>query len=53
MNERIKKVRKILKLTQEQFGKKIGITGAACSTMESGKTTPQVRQLNLSAGNLM
>ena len=40
MNERIKKVRKILKLTQEQFGKKIGVTGSACSTMESGKNNP-------------
>lgn len=45
MNERIKKVRKTLKLTQEQFGKIIGVTGAACSTIESGKNNPSIQTI--------
>ncbi len=41
MNTRIKYVRKeIAKMTQTQFGERIGITGASCSTIESGKSNP-------------
>jgi transcriptional regulator with XRE-family HTH domain len=40
MNERIKLVRKNANLTLEKFGKRIGITAASCSTIESGKTNP-------------
>ena len=40
MNERIKYIRKKENLTLEKFGKRIGITAASCSTIESGKTNP-------------
>lgn len=40
MNERIKELRKSLKLTQAEFGKKIGVSDAAVSKMESGINTP-------------
>lgn len=40
INTRIKKIRRDAKLTQEQFGARIGITGASCSTIESGKSNP-------------
>ena len=38
MNERIKKVRldKDINLSQEAFGKRLGVTGAAISRIESG-----------------
>ena len=45
MNERIKKVRKTMKLTQEQFGERIGITGSSCSTIESGKNKPSIQTI--------
>ena len=37
MNERIKAVRKELGLSQEEFGRKLNITGAAISMYEKGK----------------
>ena len=37
MNTRLKKIRKDLKLTQTEFGKKIGITAAAISDIEKGR----------------
>ena len=40
MNERIKQIRKNANLTLEKFGKRIGITAASCSNIESGKTNP-------------
>ena len=41
MNTRIKYVRKeIAKMTLVQFGEKIGISAAACSYIESGKSNP-------------
>ena len=40
MNERIKQIRKSANLTLEKFGKRIGITAASCSNIESGKTNP-------------
>lgn len=44
MNERVKAIRKILKLSQEAFGKKLGVTGAGISKIESGdrSLTPQM-----------
>ena len=36
MNNRIKEVRKDARLTQELFGKKIGVTGASVSRLEAG-----------------
>lgn len=36
MNERLKEIRKALSLSQEAFGKKLGITGAGVSKIESG-----------------
>lgn len=37
MNERISELRKSLKLTMEDFGKKLGVTRSAISNIESGK----------------
>lgn len=36
MNERLKAIRKKLSLSQEAFGKKLGVTGAGISRIESG-----------------
>ena len=36
MNERLKYIRKKLSLSQDAFGKKLGITGAGISKIESG-----------------
>lgn len=36
MNERLKEIRKTLSLSQESFAKKLGITGAGISKIESG-----------------
>lgn len=36
MNERLKSIRKILSLSQDAFGKKLGVTGAGISKIESG-----------------
>lgn len=43
MNERIKQIRKEAGLTLEKFGKRIGITAASCSTIESGKSNPSTQ----------
>lgn len=40
MNERIKQLRKDLKLTQEAFASKIGITKSSICLLESGKNNP-------------
>lgn len=40
LGERIKELRKINNLSQVDFGKRIGVSGATISTSESGKTTP-------------
>lgn len=37
MNERIKELRKCLKLSQEEFGKLLGITKSGVSDIESGR----------------
>ncbi len=36
VNQRLKEIRKVLKISQEQFGKKLGVTGAGISKIESG-----------------
>ena len=36
MNERLKTIRKSLSLSQEAFGRKLGVTGAGISKIESG-----------------
>lgn len=38
MNERIKKLRLELKMTQEEFGKRLGVTRSAISYLESGRS---------------
>lgn len=40
LGERIKELRKMNSLSQVDFGKRIGVSGATISTSESGKTTP-------------
>lgn len=40
MNERIKEIREALDLSQEAFGKRIGITRASISNMEKGTRNP-------------
>lgn len=37
MNERIKELRKVLKMSQESFGNQLGVTGAGISKIESGE----------------
>ena len=37
MNERIKEVRRILKMSQRAFGKRLGVTGSTISTIETGE----------------
>ena len=40
LGERIKSLRKSHNLSQVEFGKRIGVSGATISTSESGKTVP-------------
>lgn len=40
MNERIKEVRKVLNMTQTEFGERIGMTASGISRLESGDTNP-------------
>lgn len=40
LGDRIKELRKSHSLSQIEFGKRIGVSGATISTSESGKTTP-------------
>lgn len=47
MNERIKLLRKELKLTQAEFGKSLGISDAAISKIESGINMPAENTLKL------
>ena len=41
MNERIKELRKLLNLSQEEFGKKLGVTRGAITNIELNKTEPK------------
>lgn len=45
MNGRIKMVRRESGLSLEKFGQQIGISGAACSMIESGKSNPAQRTI--------
>jgi transcriptional regulator with XRE-family HTH domain len=47
IGERIKQVRLSASLTQAEFGKEIGVSGATVSTSESGKTNPEPRTIIL------
>lgn len=47
MNTRLKELRKKLKMTQKEFGEKIGLTNAAISDIEKGKTSLTERNQNL------
>lgn len=47
MNERIKQVRKNYKLSQTEFGERIGISDAAVSRLESGDNSPSERTVKL------
>lgn len=41
MNEQIKELRKLLGLSQEEFGKKLGVTRGAITNIELNKTEPK------------
>lgn len=41
MNGRIKKIRTELKLSQDEFGKRLGVTRGAITNIELNKTTPK------------
>ena len=47
MNERIKQIRKEFGLSQAEFGKRLGISDAAVSKIESGKNTPAETTIKL------
>lgn len=47
MNERLKQLRKSLGLSQAEFGKRIGISDAAVSKLESGINNPSESTLKL------
>lgn len=47
INERVKELRKFLKLTQNELGDKIGITGSTISDIERGKLPPTDRNISM------
>lgn len=47
LGERVKKIRLDLNLTQLEFGRRIGVSGATVSTTESGKTNPDNQTIQL------
>lgn len=47
VNERLKEVRKMLKLNQEQFAKEIGVSRAHISNMENGNDNPSSALIKL------
>ena len=47
LGERIKYLRKEMNMTQLEFGKHIGVSGATISTSESGKTTPDSQTIEI------
>lgn len=47
MNERLKRLRKILGLSQEEMGKKIGVGKTSISKLESGENNPSERTVLL------
>lgn len=40
LGDRLKQLRKMQKMSQVEFGSRIGVSGATISTSESGKTNP-------------
>lgn len=52
MNNRIKSIRTTLKLSQQHFAERIGITRGAIANIESGKKSPSNSPLMLSAMHL-
>lgn len=51
MKNRIKALRKSLKLSQDAFGKQIRITGASVSRLESGENNPSEQTISLICNN--
>ncbi|MCB7321292.1 helix-turn-helix domain-containing protein [Lacrimispora sp. 210928-DFI.3.58] len=47
MNERLKNLRKRLELSQEEFGKRIGITKSSVSKLETGENSPSEQTIKL------
>lgn len=47
MKDRIALIRSHIKLSQETFGKRIGISGASVSKLESGENNPSEQTLKL------
>lgn len=47
MKDRIKLIRKIKKLSQEEFGVRIGITRSSVSLLESGRNSPSEQTIML------
>lgn len=47
LGERIKHLRKNMNMTQVEFGRYIGVSGATISTSESGKTTPDSQTIEI------
>ena len=47
LGDRIKQLRKGMNMTQVEFGKYIGVSGATISTSESGKTTPDGQTIDV------
>lgn len=47
MNTRLRDLRKTLKMTQAEFGEKLGITAAAISDIEKGRRNLTDRNINL------
>lgn len=47
MKNRISLIRSTLKLSQEAFGKRIGISGASVSKLESGENNPSEQTIRL------
>lgn len=47
LGERIKQLRRDMNMTQVEFGRFIGVSGATISTSESGKTTPDSQTIEI------
>ena len=47
MNERIKEIRKSLNLSQDEFGRRLGVTRGAITNIELNKTEPKELFLEL------
>lgn len=46
VNNKIKEIREDLKLSQERFGKKIGVSGKTISAYENGRAIPSLKVLD-------